>query len=162
MLVRVKEIVNGCFPRFNPKGDCFDLMTANRIQLVAGKYYKIRLGIAMELPKGCSGRLYPRSSTFKKYGLKPVPDTSVMDYSFCGPKDEWNFLALADRNIVIEKNTPICQFEVVISQFATFTQRLRWLFSGPVKLKPVNELHNPNRGGIGSTDKHYMCDTQGG
>lgn len=153
MHVQVKEIVGGCFPRFNPKGDCFDLMTANRVQLLAGKYYKIRLGVAMELPKGCSGRLYARSSTFKRYGLEPEPSTSVMDWSFCGPRDEWNFIVLCNRNVTIEKGTPICQFEVVISQFATFWQKLRWLFSGPIKLVPVKELYNPNRGGVGSTDK---------
>lgn len=161
MRIRVKEIVGGCFPRYNPKGDCFDLMTANKITLIAGKYYKIRLGVAMELPKGCSGRMYPRSSTFKKYGLKPVPDTSVMDYSFCGPKDEWNFLALADKDIVIERGTPICQFEVVLSQFSTMWDKLHWLFSGPIKLESVMELNNPNRGGIGSTDRKYTYDMYG-
>lgn len=165
MYVKVKEIVGGCFPRYNPKGDCFDLMTANRLQLIAGKYYKIRLGVAMELPKGCSGRLYARSSTFKRYGLEPEPSVSVMDYSFSGPKDEWHFIALCNRNVTIEKNVPICQFEVVLSQFATPWQKIKWLFSGPVRLVAVDELYNPNRGGIGSTDKTgdqcviNMCDS---
>lgn len=155
--VCVLEIVKGCFPRYNPKGDCFDLMTANRVQLIAGNYYRIRLGVAMQLPKGTSGRLYGRSSTFKRYGLKPIPDVSVMDYSFSGPRDEWNFLVEATRNITIEKNTPICQFDVVVSQFATTWQKIKWLFSGPARLVSVDTLTNPNRSGIGSTDKDPDC-----
>lgn len=50
------------------KSDWIDLRSAERVELKAGEFRLIRLGIAMELPKGYEAHVVPRSSTFKTWG----------------------------------------------------------------------------------------------
>lgn len=121
-------------------GDWIDLRAAEETELKAGEYKMIPLGVAMELPKGYEALMLPRSSTFKKYGVILVNSMGVIDESYCGDTDEWNFLALATRDIVIPKNERICQFRILEHQ-------------PPVTMVEVETLGNPNRGGIGATGR---------
>ena len=121
-------------------GDWIDLRTAEDIELKAGMYTMIPLGVAMELPKGYEALLLPRSSTFKKYGVILVNSMGVIDESYCGDSDEWNFLAYAMRDTKIPKNERICQFRIMEHQ-------------PPVTMVEVDFLGNKNRGGIGSTGR---------
>ena len=50
------------------KSDWIDLRAAERVELKAGEFRLIPLGIAMELPKGYEAHIVPRSSTFKNFG----------------------------------------------------------------------------------------------
>ena len=51
------------------KSDWIDLRSAERVELKSGEYRLIRLGVAIELPKGYEALVVPRSSTFKNFGI---------------------------------------------------------------------------------------------
>ena len=98
------------------------------------------LGVSMELPKGYEALCVPRSSTFRKYGVILVNSVGVIDETFCGDEDVWQFLAYAMRDTVIPKNERICQFRIIEHQPA-------------IEFEEVEKLGNKNRGGIGSTGR---------
>ena len=64
----------------------------------------------------------------------------VIDNSYCGDNDVWGFPALATRDVLIEKNSRICQFRVV--------KKMRNL-----GFVTVPWLENIDRGGFGSSGK---------
>ena len=111
----------------------------------------ISLGVAMKLPKGFEVVVLPRSSTYKKWGIILANSQGVIDNSFCGNEDIWHFPAIALRKTSIPVGTRIAQFRIQLSQHATFWQKIKWLFSGPLKIKKVESLSNPVREGFGST-----------
>lgn len=114
----------------------------------------IPLGVCMEIPKGMESTMLPRSSTFKKYGLIQTNSEGLLDYSYNSEEDEWKFPVMATRTVTIPKGTRLCQFRIQLSQKATAAQKIKWLFSGPVKLVKVDHLDNKPRGGFGEgTDK---------
>lgn len=119
-------------------GDWIDLRTIDVVTIKQGQYRMIDLGVAMELPKGYEALVVPRSSTFKKYGVLSANSLGVIDNSFCGDSDYWNFLVWATRDVTIPKGTRICQFRIIENQ-------------PKIEFKVVDKLENKNRGGIGST-----------
>lgn len=119
-------------------GDWIDLRAAEEVTMKAGEYRMIPLGVAMELPKGYEALVAPRSSTFKKYGVILANSIGIIDETYKGDNDEWNFLAFAMRDTVIHKNERICQFRIIKHQ-------------PTIHLIEVETLDNPDRGGIGST-----------
>ena len=121
-------------------GDWIDLRAAEETEIKAGHYKMIPLGVAMELPKGYEALMLPRSSTFKKYGVILANSMGIIDESYCGDSDEWNFLAYALKDTVIPKNERICQFRIIEHQ-------------PPITIVEVETLGNKNRGGIGSTGR---------
>lgn len=121
-------------------GDWVDLRAAETVHIEAGTYTMIPLGVAMELPKGYEALVAPRSSTFKKYGVLLVNSIGIIDESYKGDNDEWNFLAYAVRDTVIPKNERICQFRIIKHQ-------------PKINLIEVKTLGNADRGGIGSTGR---------
>ncbi len=121
-------------------GDWLDLRAAEDVAMKAGEYKMIPLGVAMELPKGYEALVAPRSSTFRKYGVLLANGIGIIDESYKGDNDEWNFLAYAVRDTVIPKNERICQFRIIEHQPG-------------VALVEVETLGNPDRGGIGSTGR---------
>lgn len=121
-------------------GNWIDLRSAEDITMKAGEYRLIPLGVAMELPYGYEALVAPRSSTFRKYGITLVNSIGIIDESYKGDDDEWNFLAYAVRDTVIPKNERICQFRIIEHQPS-------------IKFVEVETLGNPNRGGIGSTGR---------
>jgi dUTP pyrophosphatase len=122
------------------KSDWIDLRAAEEIEMKAGEFKLIPLGIAMELPKGYEAHIVPRSSTFKNYGILQTNSTGIVDESYSGDNDQWFFPALAMRDTVIHVNDRICQFRIVEHQpQIVFTE--------------VEQLGNSDRGGHGSTGK---------
>ncbi len=121
-------------------GDWIDLRAAEDVEMKAGEYKMIPLGVAMELPKGFEALVAPRSSAFRKYGVLLANSIGIIDESYKGDNDEWNFLAYAVRDTVIPKNERICQFRIIEHQPG-------------VELIEVESLGNPDRGGIGSTGR---------
>ena len=111
----------------------------------------IKLGIAMQLPKGFEAVILPRSSTYKNFGIILGNMQGVIDNSYSGDNDEWRFNAIAFRDTVIEKGDRICQFRIQLSQNASVWQKLKWLFCSGIEIVEVDNLNNDNRGGIGST-----------
>ena len=121
-------------------GDWIDLRAAESVDIKAGEYKLIRLGVAMELPEGYEALVAPRSSTFKNYGILLANSLGIIDESYKGDNDEWKFLAYATRDTHVEKNDRICQFRIIEHQ-------------PKIKLTKVESLGNADRGGIGSTGK---------
>ena len=121
-------------------GDWIDLRSAESVDIKAGEYKLIRLGVAMELPEGYEALVAPRSSTFKNYGILLANSLGIIDESYKGDNDEWKFLAYATRDTHVEKNDRICQFRIIEHQ-------------PKIKLAKVKSLGNADRGGIGSTGK---------
>ena len=121
-------------------GDWIDLRSAESVDIKAGEYKLIRLGVAMELPEGYEALVAPRSSTFKNYGILLANSLGVIDESYKGDNDEWKFLAYATRDTHVEKNERICQFRIIEHQ-------------PKIKITKVESLGNADRGGIGSTGK---------
>ena len=140
MEIKIKYIRNIEPIKILDCGDWIDLRAAEETTIKAGEYKMIPLGVAMELPKGFEALVLPRSSTFKKYGVILANSMGVIDESYCGDADEWNFLAYAMRDTVIPKNERICQFRILEHQ-------------PKVSICEVDFLHNPNRGGIGSSGR---------
>lgn len=120
------------------KGDWIDLRVAEDVELKAGDFKIISLGVSMKLPKGYEALVIPRSSTFKTWGLIQTNHCGLIDNSYCGDNDIWMFPALATRDVVIHKNDRICQFRI---------QRKM----PTVKFNIVNQLSEINRGGFGTT-----------
>ena len=121
-------------------GAWIDLRAAEDVELKAGEYKLISLGVSMRLPLGYEAHIVPRSSTFKHWGVLQTNHMGVVDNSYCGDGDIWMFPALATRDVLIEKNSRICQFRIV--------QKM-----GAVGFNTVDRLGDNNRGGFGSTGK---------
>ena len=94
------------------KSDWIDLRAAEEVELKAGEFQLIPLGIAMELPAGYEAHVVPRSSTFKNYGVIQTNSMGVIDETYCGDNDQWFFPAYALRDTVIHANDRICQFRI--------------------------------------------------
>ena len=122
------------------KSDMVDLRAAEDIEMKAGDFKLIPLGVAMELPEGFEAHVYPRSSTYKNFGIIQGNSVGVIDNSYNGDNDQWMYPAIAVRDTVIHKNDRICQFRIVRNQpEITFCE--------------VNRLEGKDRGGFGSTGK---------
>ncbi len=119
-------------------GDMIDLRCAEDIEMHKGEFKLIPLGVAMELPEGYEAHVYPRSSTFKKHKILLSNSVGVIDCSYNGDGDQWQFPAYAMEDTFIPKNTRICQFRIFENQ-------------PDIELVEVESLGNENRGGIGST-----------
>lgn len=111
----------------------------------------IKLGVAMQLPKGFEATALSRSGTYKNFFVILANGEGVIDQPYCGDNDEWRFNALAFSDTTINEGDRICQFRIQLSQKATMWQKLKWLLSSGVKIVEVDELGNPDRKGIGST-----------
>ena len=123
------------------QGDLIDLRAAEDIKMKAFDFKLIPLGVAMQLPKGYKANVYPRSSTYKNFGIILANSVGQIDESYCGDGDQWMFPAIALRDTVIHKNDRICQFEIVRKM-------------PDIEFEVVDSLDNDNRGGIGSTGKN--------
>lgn len=121
-------------------GDWIDLYAAQDVKIKAGEYARIPLGVAMQLPKGYEAMIAPRSSTFDKHGIMLANSIGIIDESYKGDEDEWNFLAYAVRDTIILRGDRICQFRIIKHQ-----PKFRFV--------TVETLGNDNRGGIGSTGR---------
>ena len=120
-------------------GDWIDLRSAKTVELKAGDFMLIPLGVAMELPKGYEAHIVPRSSTFKNFGIIQTNHQAVIDESYCGDNDQWFYPAYALRDTVINVNDRICQFRIMEKQ------------PDGIVFNEVTVLGNKDRGGIGST-----------
>lgn len=172
--IKVKRInKNIPLPEVTEKGDRIDLRSSETLSLEAPqagtlKRHKLEgmevahrdvgfdtslipLGVAMQLPAGFEAVLHPRSSTFKNFGIILANGEGIIDQSYCGDNDEWKFAAVALRDTVIHEGDRICQFRIQLSQKATMWQKIKWLLSSGVEIVEVDELDNPDRGGIGIT-----------
>lgn len=120
------------------KSDWIDLRAAETVELKAGEFRLIPLGVAMRLPAGYEAHVVPRSSTFKNYGIIQTNSMGIIDESYCGSNDQWMFSAYATRDTVIHVNDRICQFRIMAHQPS-------------IQFVPRERLEETDRGGFGST-----------
>lgn len=122
------------------KSDWIDLHAAEDVDLKAGDFCLIPLGVAIALPEGYEAHIVPRSSTFKNFGLLQTNSMGVVDYSYRGDNDQWRMPVLATRDVHIAKNDRICQFRILRNQ-------------PELNFVRVEQMDAPDRGGFGSTGK---------
>lgn len=140
--IKIKYLNDSIIPLdyIDGKSDWIDLRAAERVELKAGEFKLIHLGVAMQLPEGYEAHIVPRSSTFKNFGVLQANSMGIIDESYCGPNDWYYFPALAMRDTVIEVNDRICQFRIEKHQ-------------PRISFQIVEELEGKDRGGFGSTGK---------
>ena len=122
------------------KSDWIDLRSAEDIELKAGEFALISLGVSMQLPEGYEAHIVPRSSTFKTWGIIQTNSMGVVDESYRGDNDIWRMPVYATRDTIIHKNDRICQFKIEKHQ-------------STIKFEEVEHLEGSDRGGFGSTGK---------
>lgn len=122
------------------KGDWIDLRAAADIEMKAGEFRVIPLGVGMILPEGYEAHIAPRSSTYKNFGIIQTNSIGMVDNSYSGDEDEWKMAAYALRDTVIHKNDRICQFRIMEKQ-------------PEIEFEKVEHLKEQSRGGFGSTGK---------
>lgn len=120
------------------KSDWIDLRVAEEVELKAGMFHLIDLGVSMKLPEGYEAHIVPRSSTFKNYGLLQTNSVGIIDGSYCSHDDVWKMPVFATRDTVVHVNDRICQFRIVKNQ-------------PKISFEEVDWLEGPTRGGFGST-----------
>ena len=120
------------------KSDWIDLRAAETVELKAGEFKLIPLGIAMQLPEGYEAHIVPRSSTFKNFGIIQTNSQGVIDESYCGANDQWFFPAYALRDTIINVIGRICQFRIMKQQ-------------PKIEFNESSLEDNADRGGHGST-----------
>ena len=140
--IKVKYFVEGidelCYVA--GKSDWIDLHAAEDLDLKAGDFCLLPLGVAIALPEGYEAHIVPRSSTFKNFGLLQTNSMGVVDYSYRGENDQWRMPVLATRDIHINKNDRVCQFRIMKNQ-------------PELNFVQVEHMEGPDRGGFGSTGK---------
>lgn len=119
-------------------GDLMDLRAAETVEMNAGDFKLISLGVSMKLPDGYEAHVVPRSSTFKNFGIIQTNSCGIIDNSYSGTNDIWKFPALAMRDTVIHEGDRICQFRIVEKQPELY-------------FNEVDELDSIDRGGFGSS-----------
>ena len=119
-------------------GDWCDLYTYEDVTLKKEGFAYVNLGVAIQLPYECEVLIAPRSSTFKNWGLIQANSIGIIDNSFCGDDDIWMMPVYATRDVLIPKDTRLCQFRILQNQ-------PRLMFT------EVESLGNTSRGGRGST-----------
>lgn len=154
MKIKIKTLGNTKLPKIIKKGDCIDLTIREVEHKANSNTYFYKLGIAVELPKGMIAKVYPRSSAFKNWGIILTNSVGIIDNTYSSNEDEWGAMVYKlDKKLPNPKvlQDRVFQFEIVPSQFATWKQKLKWLFSSKIELEKVTELTNKTRGGYGST-----------
>lgn len=128
------ENINGA------NSDWIDLRCAepNGIDLKAGEFKLISLGVSMKLPDDYEAHIVPRSSTFKTWGLLQTNPHAVIDNSYCSDTDIWKYSVYATRDTHINFNDRICQFRIVKKQPTIIFEK-------------VDHLDGKSRGGFGSS-----------
>ena len=122
------------------KSDWIDLRSAEDVELKAGDFKLISLGVSMELPRGYEAHIVPRSSTFKNFGVIQTNHQAVIDESYNGDNDIWKYPVYALRDTIIHKNDRICQFRIMEHQ-------------PTIEFDEVEHLEGEERGGFGSSGK---------
>ena len=87
--IRVKKLSeNAIIPTYGSLeaagADLYACLTED-VVILPGKTEFIPIGIAMEVPKGCAGLIYARSSLGSKRGLAPANKVGVIDSDYRGP-----------------------------------------------------------------------------
>lgn len=141
MKIKIKRIDKTLpLPEYKTSGAvAFDLTARTKIEIEPHAIALIPLNVIIEIPKGYTIILAPRSSLPIKKGLLIPNGIGIFDQDYCGPEDEWKLevLNFTDKKIKIEKGERIAQGLLLP------IEKIEWL--------EVKKMDNPTRGGFGST-----------
>lgn len=137
MRVKVSDGVE--VPRYAHDGDAgFDLCIKEDVTLKPMQSSIVGLGVAVEVPSGCVGLVFPRSGLASKQGITLRNSVGVIDSGYrgevCAP-----LVNIGSESVGLPAGSRVCQMVVV--------PRV------PCDLIPVDELTETERGesGFGST-----------
>jgi len=143
MNVRVTKLdPRAVMPAYQTEGAAaFDLTVIEDATIAPNGTGYLRTGLVFGIPADHVMLIYPRSSLFKKMGLRLGNQTGVLDADFCGPEDEcliavWN---PGSQPVNVAAGSRLAQAIILPRPRATFEQ-------GPAL--------GPSRGGWGSTGGH--------
>ena len=95
MKIRVKYHDDGIKISQAHQGEWIDLMSAEDVEMKAGEFRLISLGVSIELPDGFEALVVPRSSTFKRYHILQANSVGVIDNAY------WVFQGSTDTTFYI-------------------------------------------------------------
>lgn len=139
--IKIKYVLDIKPIEVSDTGDWIDLRAGKDVELEEFQYAQIPLGVCMQIPKGYTAIIAPRSSTFKKWGIIQVNSIGVIDESYCGDSDEWCMPVYATKDVHINEGDRVCQFRIMEHQ-------------PKIVFSEVENLGEESRGGFGSTGKN--------
>lgn len=110
------------------------------LQYKQGDVIVLKLGFALELPKGKELHLLPRSGTFRKYGLMLTNSEGIGDDTYIGDDDEYMVMMYATRDGSVSIGERLIQIKIENSM-------------PKYNFEEVELFGNENRGGYGTTGK---------
>ena len=122
------------------KGGCVDFYNYEDIELKQGEFGMIDTGVALGIPDGYDILVFPRSSTFRRYGLLETNSVGYVDNSYRGTDDYIFVPVYATRDIFIPRGTRCFQFRLIEKQ-------------PELNFYAVDALEYDNRGSNGSTGR---------
>lgn len=113
MTVRITRLHNDVtLPTYQTPGSvAFDLAPCETISVGPRETGYARTGLVIATPPGHALLLAPRSSLYKKKGLRLGNTIGIIDQDYCGPEDElmialWN---PGDTSVTVEKGERVAQ-----------------------------------------------------
>lgn len=126
-------------PRYEHDGDAgLDLRITHDVTLRPGERVTVGTGLAVEIPQGCVGLVFPRSGLASKHGITLSNSVGVIDSGYRGEIGT-TLLNQSDETTTLDAGTRVCQ--LIVMPFV------------PCELVPCEELTETERGaaGFGST-----------
>ena len=126
-------------PRYAHEGDAgLDLRITHDVTLNPGERATVGTGLAVEIPQGCVGLVFPRSGLASKHGITLLNSVGVIDSGYRGEIGA-TLLNQSDETTTLDAGTRVCQ--LIVMPFV------------PCELVPCEELTETERGaaGFGST-----------
>lgn len=137
MNVRLSDCAE--LPRYAHEGDAgLDLRITHDVTLNPGERATVGTGLAVEIPQGCVGLVFPRSGLASKHGITLSNSVGVIDSGYRGEIGA-TLLNQSDETATLDAGTRVCQ--LIVMPFV------------PCELVPCEELTETERGaaGFGST-----------
>ncbi len=109
-ITRVRDDVE--LPAYKTEGSvAFDLAAADAVVVPAKGSVFVSTGLVIATPHGYAFVIAPRSSLFKKKGLRIGNTIGIVDQDFCGPDDDikiflWN---PGDQDVAVDKGERLAQ-----------------------------------------------------
>ena len=126
-------------PRYAHEGDAgLDLRITHDVTLNPGERATVGTGLAVEIPQGCVGLVFPRSGLASKHGITLSNSVGVIDSGYRGEIGA-TLLNQSDETTTLDAGTRVCQ--LIVMPFVL------------CELVPCEELTETERGaaGFGST-----------
>lgn len=126
-------------PRYAHEGDAgLDLRITHDVTLRPGERATVGTGLAVEIPQGCVGLVFPRSGLASKHGITLSNSVGVIDSGYRGEIGA-TLLNQSDETTTLDAGTRVCQ--LIVMPFV------------PCELVPCEELTETERGAacFGST-----------